>query len=150
MKKILSIVAGLMLLAGVGCAPAVSNVTDHPGAGSADAGTSNVNNGSGVSSTATLPDHWPNDAPVYPGSVIQFSGIGDSDQATVIAQSRDSAANVFTYYKKTLATQGWITKENFSAGNTSMVSATKENRTITVTIVANSAENTTISVVTGI
>lgn len=102
-----------------------------------NSGNVSVKTKDGSFSTGTsLPADWPKDAPAYPGATVSYSGSnnpqsGESGFGAVLT-TNDSAQKVRDYYTKELTSLGWKTEATYNAQETSVVSATKENRVFTV------------------
>ncbi len=96
-----------------------------------------------------LPDDWPSDVPVYPGSTVTYSGssnpqTGQSGVAAVFT-SKDGGDKVVAYYKRELVSQGWTIDATQESGGYTIMSATKESRNLALTIVESDG-TTTISI----
>lgn len=157
-KSLALAVAGVMLL-GLGC-KSPSQMATEKMIEAAAGGKANVDvNGNTIKvetkeGTAEfggnkLPDNWASDAPVYPGATIQFSGAANPENGKagtmVMLQTKDSGTTVLEYYKKELESQGWKINGTYQAGASATLAATKDNRTIGITIAA-SGEQTMITV----
>ena len=88
----------------------------------------------------TLPSDWPTDVPTYTGAQVVYSAsvnpqTGQPGQAVVL-QTTDSAQNVADFYKATLKKNGWNVTGTMQGGGTSVMTATKADRSVTVAISA--------------
>jgi hypothetical protein len=96
--------------------------------------------------TNSLPDGWPSDVTVYAGSTIQYSGSSNSANgkggAAVVFQTRDPAQKISDFYKADLAAKGWKIEGTYSSGSTLMVGATKEGRSLSITITSSDSGST--------
>lgn len=95
----------------------------------------------------SLPDGWPDDAPAYPGSTVSYSTSMNHPQTgkpgmAVVLSTRDTVSSASTYYKTELASRGWLVETAIEAGGTSIFSATKEGRLLSVIIVVAEGQTT--------
>jgi len=85
-----------------------------------------------------LPEDWPEDAPIYAGSTIQFSGSANATTgqpgAAVVLSTADSAADVMTFYKGELKKQGWTVTSTMEAQGTTIMGATKGTRALSLMV----------------
>lgn len=91
-----------------------------------------------------LPDNWPSDAPVYPGTKVAYAGSSNQTNgqsgSMVMLQSTDSGDKVVEFYKKELATQGWKIEGTFSADGTTTFMATKDTRALSMSVAMSDGE----------
>ena len=85
-----------------------------------------------------MPEDWPEDAPAYPGATVSYAAsvnpaTGKPGMA-VLLMTADAAATVNEYYTKELASQGWTIGATIQGGGTSIISATKDDRTMSLAI----------------
>lgn len=132
----------LGLLSGCGSTTSVKTNID----GSMDIKTSEGT--ATIGSTQSMPADWPEDAPAYPGSTVAYSASTNPETGkpalAVVLSTTDSSAVAATYYKTELASRGWKVDSAMEAGGTSIFSATKEGRTISL-LIASAEGQTTIT-----
>jgi len=136
--------AGFMAMraAGVSATPGANGAVTYSGA----EGSVTVGGGS-------MPSNWPSDAPGnYAGATIQYSGTSNPQTgkagSAVVYTVQASAQSVADYYKAQLASKGWTVSATANTGAATVLSATKDSRTLGVYIV--DAGNGQVSVTTGI
>ena len=100
------------------------------------------------STAASLPDGFPSDVPVYPGSAITYSGTnnqqtGDTEYVVVLSTT-DSYQKVGDYYTAQLASQGCDITSTQSIAGTTVISASKDTRTLSMST-ATADDGTTIT-----
>lgn len=100
--------------------------------------TIKTDDGTWTSSDDSLPKDFPNDVPVYPGASIQGS-IGTTSGSEgngnyVGLESTDAFAVVVAWYQKEVAEKGWSIVSNLNVDNVVSLSASKDNRTLVVSI----------------
>ena len=102
-----------------------------------------------VGTSASMPENWPSDAPQnFAGASIVYSGTsnpqtgqsGSAGSYTV----RASASSVADYYKQQLASAGWTVQGTANMAGATVVSATKDTRTIGVYITDTGDGNVTV------
>ena len=101
-----------------------------------------------------IPDTFPKDFPIYTGakvtSVMSGSEKGKNNGFWVTLSTSDSLDKVSAFYTSKLASSGWETTANYSAGDTSTQSVTKGKYNGTVAISrASDAKETEIMIVLG-
>ncbi len=91
-----------------------------------------------VSTGNAVPADWPTDVPVYPGAAVQYSASvnpsGGKKGNALILMSLDDVQKVSDYYKDALGSQGWASVQVMNAGGTMIMSMTKDDRTLSLTI----------------
>jgi hypothetical protein len=102
-------------------------------------GTVNVKTEDGEFTTGnTMPKDWPNDAPAYPGATVEYSASGTPTDgkagSAIIMMSDDNVATITAYYETTLKTNGWTVSDTMESGTTTILSATKDTRTLSLMI----------------
>lgn len=99
-----------------------------------------------------LPDNWPSDAPKYPNANIQYSGSSNprtgEKGAAVVFMTSDKIQSVIDFYKKELASKGWKVEQAVTMGASTILSSTKDTRTLGVYIVdaGNGQVSVTVSI----
>jgi hypothetical protein len=93
-------------------------------------------------STATIPEEFPNEIPIYPGAMAS-QGKGTISEgvpmAAVQLETSDSPEEVYEYYKDQLNRNGWTIQEREGLEGKNAVSAT--NGKCTATIMAAPADD---------
>ena len=80
-----------------------------------------------------LPEGFPKDVPVYPGSnVTMYAAIKDGMH--LVLKTADPSDKVAAYYKEKLKEAGWATEAPLSGEGSSMVSGKKDQRTVIAVI----------------
>ncbi len=96
------------------------------------------------STSDKLPNDFPADVPVYPGSTVQGSLAAGQDTSSeghyVGLQTADSVDDVAKWYKGEIAKQGWKIQADATVNGTSVLSAEKSGRIATVTIATESGK----------
>lgn len=98
-----------------------------------------VNGGSlQVGTNAKVPDDFPNDIPIYPGSTVasSFSAtqLGTTTGQSVTLTTSDAVATVAAYYKQQMVQQGWTSVSTFDIAGVSQLSYSKGTRTASVSV----------------
>ncbi len=98
----------------------------------------------------SLPKNWPKDVPNYPNAVIQYSGLVNEQDGengvTVNFMTKDNAQSVATFYNKELQNAGWSLTQLSSMGEASVISGTKDNRSLGI-FISRSDDGQTVAVV---
>ena len=86
----------------------------------------------------TLPADWPTDVAVYAGATITYAASvnpqsGKPGNALVLTTA-DSAEKVAAYYKDMLKTNSWTTTGMMESVGTSIITATKADRTLSLMV----------------
>ncbi len=91
-----------------------------------------------LSTGNAVPADWPTDVPAYPGAVVQYSASVNSADgkkgSALILMTLDDVQKVSDYYKDELASQGWASAQVMQAGGTTIMSMTKDDRTLSLAI----------------
>ncbi len=95
-----------------------------------------------------LPADWPEDIYVIAGRIMAAMQVADNDGYSVSVATEKTVGEVKTEYENELKNSGWTLNLQMDYGDSAMVSATKGERTVTVSITA-SSEETTVTIVTG-
>lgn len=93
-------------------------------------------------STATIPEEFPDEIPIYPGAMAsQGKGMTSEDvpMAAVQLETSDSPEEVYEFYMDQLSRNGWTIQERESLEGKNAVSAT--NGKCTATILATPSED---------
>jgi len=114
-------------------------------------GTVNYTSDDGTFSTVNkLPDQWPKDAEQYPGATIIYSGYFNANEensqagASATLQTKDKAEDVMNFYKSNLEKEGWALESEANVNGGYILSATKEERTYSISISPSDEETTII------
>ena len=145
MKKILFVVLGTVVLAGAGCNNYVAEKAVEAGTGNKvkignDDKTLTVKTGEGemqLGEVKKMPDNWPEDAPVYPGSTIQLVSSSNPAEGnasvSVMLLTSDALQAVVDFYKRELVAKGWLIETDYEATDIAIFGASKDNRTMSLT-----------------
>ena len=99
-----------------------------------------------------LPENWPSDAPTYPNATIQYSGSSDPQTgekgSAVVFTTSDNAQKVADFYKRELSSKGWVIDQTAMMGASTVLTATKDTRTLGayITDTGNGQVSVTISI----
>lgn len=101
----------------------------------------------------SMPENWPSDAPQnYAGANIQYSGTSNpqtgASGSAVVYTATASVQAVTDYYKTQLQSKGWTVTGTANVAGATVVSATKDTRTLGVYIVDSGGG--TVSVTAGV
>lgn len=164
-RRVLSIVLAVVLvmsLIGIaGCAELAESAAEKAVKGATgmdvdtDEGEVTFEGDDGSSTTidtenATLPDGWPDDAPVYDGT-IESSWETSNDKGTsfsVALSTTDPVQDVVEWYTGELESEGWKIVSTYKDDSSGMVSAEKDDLTFYMAAGAGS-DTTDISVMVG-
>jgi hypothetical protein len=97
-----------------------------------------------------MPDNWPSDAPAaYSGASIVYSGTSDPQTgkagSAVSYTVNAPIASVVDYYKTQLASNGWTVEATANVGGATVISATKNARTMGVYVVDSGSGTTAVT-----
>ncbi len=100
--------------------------------------------------TQDMPNNWPEDAPgAYPGSTVSYSASMDPESGkpdmAIVSTTTDAAATVAAHYKTALAEKGWAVGTTMEGAGTSIFSATKDTRTMSLLITGTGQGQTTVT-----
>lgn len=95
----------------------------------------------GAEGGVPLPDGFPKDVPVYPGATPTVTST-TGDVTNVVLKTADSAAKTSAFYKEKLAAAGWTTESTLNLPSGSMISSSKSDRTLNVTIIGEDNQTT--------
>lgn len=100
-----------------------------------------------------MPKNWPEDAPVYAGATVQFSGsvnLADGDKGTsMVLLTSDAAASVVAYYEKELRSSGWNIESTLRGQGMTVIGASKNGRGLSLAIGAAGDGKTSITIGVG-
>lgn len=109
-------------------------------------GTVHVETSEGTATTANkVPSDWPSDAPAYPGADVQYSASANVEagqQAALVLTTKDTAEQVVEYYKETLTGNGWSMTSTMQGGDSTLMSAEKGDRAVSIVIGSSEGETT--------
>ena len=97
----------------------------------------NTSEGSFTMGKSEVPKDWPSDAPIYAGASVQYSASVNADGSpgsAVILVTTDDVATVVAYYKAELTKQGWTMEGAMEGGGTSIIGASKDDRSMSLSI----------------
>ena len=107
--------------------------------------TVNTNEGTlEIGEKTSLPDNFPSDVYVVDGNIMSATTVKDNNGFTLSIESNDTQANIKTKYQTELADNGWVIDSSFDITGISSITATKDNRSVVISITDNSEDNTTI------
>ncbi|MDO8575766.1 MAG: hypothetical protein Q7R90_00455 [bacterium] len=144
---------GWFLMRGAGSLLGAATGVDVDQSADGSATYSNDEGSVTVGTGASMPANWPSDAPAnYAGASIVYSGTSNPQTgqagSAVSYTVRASASSVADYYKQQLASAGWTIQGTANMAGATVVSATKDSRTIGAYITDTGDGN--VSVVVGI
>jgi tRNA/tmRNA/rRNA uracil-C5-methylase (TrmA/RlmC/RlmD family) len=126
---------------------AIENATGGAADVEVQGGTTRVTTSEGTVTVGTqeLPSDWPKDVAMYPGSIIQVAGTVTGQGNGALFLTNDSKENVLKFYQAELVKEGWKIDATADMGTISIISASKEKRTVAIQISA-SVGQTTITI----
>ncbi len=85
---------------------------------------------------AELPEHWPDDIPVFPKAKVTSSveGAGAANMVMVVFETNKAVSEAKDFYKAELPKQGWKINNEVEAGETFVLAASKDARAVSVTV----------------
>ena len=136
----LSLLVLSVLLAGCGSASQVNVGINGDMHVTTSEGTATMGN--------TVPSDWPSDAPIYAGAQVTYSAsvnpeTGKPGMALILTTGATPEVAA-AYYKKELVAQGWKVDTAMEAAGTSIFSAKKDSRMISL-LITNTQGQTTIT-----
>jgi hypothetical protein len=111
-----------------------------------DAGTVIVTGKDGNSATVSfnqnkLPGDYPKDVPIYsPSKVLMAQSASDKNAHSLMLESPDAADKIVDFYKKGLDSNGWKTESTTAIAQLTMLTATKDQRELTLQITDSGAQ----------
>jgi nitrous oxide reductase accessory protein NosL len=81
-----------------------------------------------------MPDEFPKDVPVFPGSTPMASMYSPDDGILVTFKSPEEQQAIFDFYQSSLTNDGWDVRDAEGYVDQLSLEARKENRTVTVTV----------------
>lgn len=96
----------------------------------------------------SVPSNFPDDIYVIAGKVVALMNVTDDYSFSLTVVTNQSVAEVKSDYETKLKAQGWSIDMQMDYGDSALVSASKADRTTTVSI-TNESEGTTVTIVTG-
>lgn len=161
--QVLSIVSTLLLLSACGqkiVERAIERQIEQETGGRADVdmqgdGAIKVETEEGTfnAGSNSLPDDWPEDAPIYAGSKVQFSGAANpatgKPGAAAVLITTSPASDVLSFYKVELKDKGWTITTTMESQGTTIIGATKGARTLSLMIGPSDAGKTSITIGVG-
>lgn len=135
---VVALVLALVALVGLtGCAKiAEKAIEDATGVSvDEDDGTVTIEGEDGASITVNdegteLPEGYPDDAPVYDGTIASAWESTDQGKTTymVSVTTKDSIGDVVDWYKSELESEGWTITTTFKDASSGMINAEKDDR----------------------
>ena len=96
----------------------------------------------------SVPSNFPDDIYVIAGKIVALMNVTDDYSFSLTVVTNQSVAEVKSDYETKLKAQGWSIDTQMDYGESALVSASKADRTTTVSI-TNDSEGTTVTVITG-
>lgn len=100
-----------------------------------------------------LIEDWPEDAPIYAGAEVQFSGAANSANgkpgAAAVLITTNPASDVLSFYKAELKAKGWTVTTTMESQGTTIIGATKGARAFSLMIGPSDAGKTSITIGVG-
>ena len=100
-----------------------------------------------------LPKDWPEDAPIFAGATIQFSGSANPSAgkpgAAAVLMTTSSAADVMAFYTAELKKQGWTVSSTMESQGTTIIGATKGTRALSLLVGSVDGGQTSITIGVG-
>jgi hypothetical protein len=88
-----------------------------------------------VASEAKLPEDFPSDVPVFEGAkVAQVQQLANNARNVIFTLDEAEASKVFEFYKNDMGHSGWKTEQEFTGGDQSFLSFTKDKTVTNVSI----------------
>lgn len=110
--------------------------------GSVTVKTNNGQSSASYGNDVKLPQGFPTDVPVYKPSTIIYATKTETTRFSVAAKTSASMQTVLDYYKSELTKQGWESTHESSYGDGTLLSYTKDGRTLSVTVSSQNNEAT--------
>ncbi|MSR67833.1 hypothetical protein EXS65_03360 [Candidatus Peribacteria bacterium] len=147
MKRSFKTIVSSLALLGLLSACGSSNDVDVNLDGSMD---NETEEGTAKIGAQDMPSDWPEDAPgAYPGSTVSYSASMDPETGkpdmAIVSTTADNTATVTTHYKTELAAKGWTVGTRMEGAGTSIFSATKDTRTMSLLITGTGQGQTTVT-----
>jgi outer membrane lipoprotein-sorting protein len=96
----------------------------------------------------SLPSNFPDDIYVIDGKIIALMNVNDDFSHSLTISANKSVAEIKADYENKLKDKGWKIELQMDYGESAVVSASKADRTVTVSITDDN-EGTTVTIVTG-
>ncbi len=87
-----------------------------------------------IGEEVAVPDEFPKDVPVFPGSTPMASLYSPDEGVLVTFKSTEDQQAIHDFYQTSLAKDGWDVQPGESVGNQLSLEAHKQDRTISITI----------------
>jgi len=140
--------AGVVLMCGamlLGCGKGIAELHEGAASNSAPAQAPKTLNPTVTAETGGLPANFPKDVPIYPGAKVVAGATSGAD-AGVTFETSDPPEKVMNLYKEELPRNGWKEIKPVSVAGLYTVGATKDGRTLGITITALGSSKTNITV----
>jgi uncharacterized protein YxeA len=92
-----------------------------------------------------LPPDFPKDVPLTQGVITASTTLPQEKSYSVIIESSKNLEEIKTEYETKLPQQGWTVSSVSATANTSLISASKEQRRLTVSILKNNKNKTVVT-----
>ncbi len=96
----------------------------------------------------SLPANFPDDIYVLDGKIVAAMTLIEKENYSVSILTEQSVGEVKSKYESELKASGWTINLQMDYGESAVVSATKADRTVSVSI-SNNSDGTTVTIVTG-
>jgi len=119
-----------------------------------DAGTVTVTGKDGQTATLNfnqnkVPDDYPRDVPIYtPSKVVMSQSTTEQNTRNLMLESPDGMDKIVDFYKKGLDSNGWKTESNITTAQLTMLTATKDQRQLTLQITGNDGKRGVMQILT--
>ena len=87
-----------------------------------------------IGDEAEIPEEFPKDVPIYPGSIPMAFLVAPNEGVVVTFKSSDEQQDIFDFYQSTLADDGWAILEEKLADDRLSLEAIKESRKVSVRV----------------
>jgi hypothetical protein len=119
-----------------------------------DGGTVTVTGKDGQTATLNfnqnkVPDDYPRDVPIYtPSKVVMSQSTTEQNTRNLMLESPDGMDKIVDFYKKGLDSNGWKTESNITTAQLTMLTATKDQRQLTLQITGNDGKRGVMQILT--
>lgn len=94
-----------------------------------------------VGENVELTQGFPSDVPIFEPSTLLASSKTDESDFSAVARTAKSIEEVSSYYKTTMAAQGWASQLDSATSDGTFLTFQKDNRTSSVVVTTNSDES---------
>lgn len=101
----------------------------------------------------TMPEDWPEDAPVFADATVQFSGstnpVDGGPGVAAVLMTDASVETVMAFYTDELTKKGWTIVSTMQAQGTNVIGATKDDRVLSLMVGDSGNGQTSITIGVG-